>query len=78
MRIAETKRSPGYKVDASEFVTDEPLRDSAKRPLPTAKFALEFDIPDSQFKLAEQVLAEIEIAESTKLIAADIHYVEVP
>jgi hypothetical protein len=77
MRIGlNPNRTPGYKVEASHEPVDKPLVVGG-RSIPTARFALELDLPDSQFRLAEQVLAEIKVAESTKFIVGDVHMIEV-
>lgn len=44
-------------------------------PMPTAAFALDLDIPDEQFKLAEKVLAEVKVMQNLR-VAADVVYPE--
>lgn len=74
IRVAKTRRNPGFKVEANAEPTEQPLTINGT-PVPTAAFALDFDIPESRFKMAEQVLAEIKIMESTELKMVDVVYV---
>lgn len=81
MRIADNSESPRadfpFKVNARVSPTDEPLYSRppgqrGSRPLPTAKFALDLDVPDAVFRYAEQVLAEIEVPEDVAQAAVEI------
>ena len=73
IRVSEYKGKP--RISASAKPNGQPFYQN-EQPLPTAMFALELDIPDSRFHLAEQVLAEIKVAEADTTVAADITYRE--
>lgn len=81
MRIADNsgggRSDRPFKVSARVTPSDEPLY--AERStrfdrvaLPTAKFALDLDVPDAVFRYAEQVLAEIEVPEDVAQAAVEI------
>ena len=74
IKVAEYQGKP-YVMTASMKPNGVPMKRGDQN-LPTAMFAVEFDIPDSRFRLAEQVLAEIKVAESDITVAADIIYRE--
>jgi hypothetical protein len=73
MRVSEYKGKA--RISASAKPNNQPFSQN-DQPLPTAMFALELDIPDSRFHLAEQVLAEIKVAEEDTKVAANITYRE--
>lgn len=74
MRLAEGKR--GMRVAASTSPNYEPIYSGQgnwnAKPLPTAAFAIELDVPEALFARAEQVLAEIAIAEDQAEVAAEV------
>ena len=77
MRIGLTpQRRPGYKVDASNEPVDKPLNVGG-REIPTARFALDLDLPEEQFRLAEQVLAEIKVAEGTQFVVGEVEMADI-
>jgi hypothetical protein len=71
IRVAKTPR--GAKVAATTKPTLAPLYDSHNNILPTVAFAVEFDVPESMFKQAENVVASITIKDAE--VAADVREV---
>lgn len=71
LRVAKTK-SGGVQVAATATPSHKPLMDPRGRPLPTAAFALDLELPDVMFKRAEQVLAEVRVDPAEVEIAADV------
>lgn len=65
------RRAP-FKVSATARPNHTPLESGTGVPLPTLAFAVVLDIPDSAFKQAEQVIAEIRIPEDALQIAAEV------
>lgn len=63
---------PPYRLKATESPKYEPLADGSARPLPTAAFALDLDIPDAVFRHAERVLAELVVPEDRATAAVEI------
>ena len=78
IRIAKSKRGSTFLVEANGTprAAHKPLVGSGADPLPTVAFAVNFEIPDSAFRSAEQVIAEIKIPESELTIAADVTHLE--
>lgn len=73
MRVARKSSSKrGFIVEGKPTPSYRPLMDSNGGALPTVAFALEMDIPDKMFKVAENVLATIEIPESAAQVAAEV------
>jgi len=74
IRVAEGGRGP--RVVASSKPNYEPLMKGQgtyhETPLPTAMFAVVFDIPNEIFTRAEQVLAKVAIAPGEATVAAEI------
>lgn len=78
LRVArDSKSRNGCRVRAGVTPAYEPLHDGQNRPLPTAAFSLELDIPEPVFKHAERVLAEIEVPEELAQAAVEVK-VETP
>ena len=71
VRVAK-RPTKGYAVAAGSKPNHQALTNSLGVALPTASFALLLDIPDSAFCRAEQVLAEIVLAEEDIGIAAEV------
>lgn len=59
------------RVLGSENPNQEPMVYMGKH-IPTAMFALDLDVPESRFNMAEQVLAEIELMEDNVQISTEI------
>lgn len=80
MRIAQTSGRKGYKVAAAINPNYEPLvmaqGSRNERVAPTAAFAVEFEIPDEIFRLAERTLAEVEVKADDIRIPASVAYEE--
>lgn len=63
------------KISATTKPNYKPLTTGSgwrEKPMPTAAFAIALDVPDVMFKRAEQVLAELEVAEHDIRIAAEV------
>lgn len=76
VRVAKHRTGrKGYMVVAGSTPNQEPLTKGQgmyKESLPTVAFAIDFEIPDSAFNLAERVIAEIEIPEDQLQVAAEV------
>lgn len=71
LRVARGARGP--RVMASAKPNRFPLTVGyPERPLPTAMFALKFDIPDEKFHEAERVLAELDLIDEPVEIAVEV------
>lgn len=71
MRIG--KNSRGYKVAAGSKAVTTSLNDGTYRPkdIPTVFFAVDFDIDDTEFNQAEQLIAEVKIKPKKKAIKVE-------
>lgn len=74
MRVAEYNPLE-YGVVASTKPNINPMSRNGVS-VPTAMFALDLDIPNSRFRMAEQVLAEVKVAESTGVTGVSVEYVD--
>ena len=74
LRIGRTKsRNKPFIVRASEKSDQMPLKHLGDE-LPTVAFALDLEVEDDSFNLAEQVLAQIKVMHQPRLVAGDIVY----
>ena len=78
LRVAKGPKGP--RLEASTKPNYKPLTRGVggwdKEPLPTAMFAVVFDIPDELFNRASIVLAEIAVDSDTGSIAAEVVHVD--
>ena len=73
LRVAEGARGP--RVAASSSPNYEPLMSGSgwqAKPLPTAMFALDLDVPDAVLHHAERVLATLAVDEHDAQVAAAV------
>ncbi len=73
LRVAEGARGP--RVHAGTSPNYAPLESGSgwqAKPLPTAQFALDLDVPDSVLHRAEQVLAALVIPEDSADVSASV------
>jgi len=73
MRVGRQKQG-APKIAVGLKPNARPLANSSGVEIPTVMFAIELNIPDSEFRKAEQVIAELTIRESET--AADVREVE--
>jgi hypothetical protein len=73
LRVAKNSRGRRpFKVVASSEPNLSPLYDSRDRVLPTTAFALVLDVPDEEFKRAEQVVAEVSVPSGKVSVCAEV------
>lgn len=66
------RRTASPRIVATMRPMPGPLLGHSGDVLPTVAFAVEFDIPDSMFKRAEEVIATVVIPEDQVEIAAEV------
>jgi hypothetical protein len=72
LRVARTQGSAGHRVVATTRPSHIPLSDAYGTVLPTIAFAIVLDIDSAAFRQAEQVIAELIVAERDVTVAAEL------